>query len=417
MLSAHFEERLLLRWRLTGLTALTANFFLSQLAMGMVATFGVVYVYQLGTTWTQGLLFILGFYGLQRIVALMVAMPMGYLLQQRGHRRVMILSLFFLAGKLFFLVLGQGHLPAIIGAALFGGVYLGGYFVGFDGLFLTDGHGRHLGREYGWLIMMQRIGGMIAPVLGGLLITYLGFSSMFLASLLLVVVSCWPLWVMERHRHRDKVFSFRLVRTFVRTYPTVSLEIFLHSMVESILTFFWPLYLLMVMQGSYSALGGLLSVVAVVSSIGVYVVGRLYDARPLRKFYPYASMLTALMYGLRFGVLGIPLTVGITDMVGRFISPFWWMKLRRFEFEFGERHDRIVYSVVQEMLLSVGMLVGLALGVGLLVITANWVWIGIIGGVGVLMSSWVMETHEMLTDQANSVTLSNIEARLDTQPR
>jgi hypothetical protein len=158
-------------------------------------------------------------------------------------------------------------------------------------------------------------------------------------------------------------------------------------MAQAITDFMWPVYLL-TLVGHYSVLGAFSSVVMIVSSISVYGMGMVYDKRPLRHLFPAASLLVGVTWVLRFMALE-PLTVLAADAGGRFLSPLWWMKIRRFGLNFGERINTLVFSVAYELLWTVGLMTGLFLG-GMLVLMSGGVWAFVLVPAvgGVLLSAW-----------------------------
>jgi len=54
--------------RPSGFEALTINYTISQVASGMLSMFGVLFIYELGEKFNQGILMVFLFFGLQRVV-------------------------------------------------------------------------------------------------------------------------------------------------------------------------------------------------------------------------------------------------------------------------------------------------------------------------------------------------------------
>src|SRR4030042_4861266 len=77
----------------SGWVALELNYLFSQLAVGMASMFGIVFVYKLGGSMVQGLLYLVGFYGCQRLLVIMILPFLPKLVPKYGFRRLMAGSL------------------------------------------------------------------------------------------------------------------------------------------------------------------------------------------------------------------------------------------------------------------------------------------------------------------------------------
>ena len=140
-----------------GFHALSYNFFISQFASGMVSLFGVVFIFQLGATFQQGLFFLLAYYGLQRM-AVGVFLPFaGRAVCRLGYRWTMLLGLMAFIMRLLFLVfVSVERIWLLVPAFIMGGIYLPFYFVAYHGMFLDDNDDAKVGEQIGLLTMLSR---------------------------------------------------------------------------------------------------------------------------------------------------------------------------------------------------------------------------------------------------------------------
>ena len=83
------------RRRPTGLEALMVNYPIFHLAAGMMASFGVLYVYLLGDGLMEGLSLILLFFGMQRLVVGLAAPVVAKMISKLGFRWMIFSSLAF----------------------------------------------------------------------------------------------------------------------------------------------------------------------------------------------------------------------------------------------------------------------------------------------------------------------------------
>src|SRR3989338_3148439 len=87
--------------RLRGLTALEINVFLNQFALGMIAAFGVLFIFHLNrSSLANGIFLVVAFFAFQRII-IGLSLPLVARLTERvGFRQIMTIGTLALAGKL-----------------------------------------------------------------------------------------------------------------------------------------------------------------------------------------------------------------------------------------------------------------------------------------------------------------------------
>src|SRR3990167_4245001 len=91
----------LFRPRLRGLTALEINVFLNQFALGMIAAFGVLFVFHLNrSSLINGIFLVVAFFAFQRVIIGLTLPVVAHLTERIGFRQIMTLGTLALAGKL-----------------------------------------------------------------------------------------------------------------------------------------------------------------------------------------------------------------------------------------------------------------------------------------------------------------------------
>ena len=343
----------------------------------MVTLFGVVFIYRLGGTMYQGLLFLLGFYGTQRLMVMAELPFLPRILPKIGFRWLITGSLVFeLLKVLCFALTKSTSVWFLLPASIFGSLYLAGYELGFHGLFLSDNDNRKLGEQISRFDVLQNIGLMMVPFFMGALIDVYGFGVLFAFSAVILGLSIIPLLIMRKHKHPKHAYSFTQVSDLVVAEPEFTGSVSLWYVTMAVSEYFWPVYIVFLGKG-FAFLGGLRSLVLLGSSISVYMLGRFYDRRPLKRVFLGASIVEALMWVVRFSASSA-IGLVVSDVTGKVMNPVWWMKIRRYELEIGERVEKMVFSVAHELMVSVGLLVGLMVGVWLLVLSGGqWQFLAI----------------------------------------
>lgn len=374
-LSNHFQVMSWFRKRPTGFQALMINYAVYQLAVGMMASFGVLYIYLLGEGLMSGLRLVLLFFFLQRVVVALMVPVVGKLIFKLGYRWMVFLSLLTMIGKTFFLMeTDQTRLWLLGPALLLGGIAVAAYYMSYHAMFLTDNDDGKIGQQMGLVTMTGRMGVMIAPMLAGLLIQQYSYSAMFMVAIGLLMLSALPLFVLPYHDHSREKFgikdAFRLLKKkegFLDSTTWWSIE-------NGLQTFYWPVLLFLII-GSFVKFGAVGSGVMIANGLAVYLAGKIYDKRKLRRVYPFFTGMVVVSNIMRY--LSKTIGMGIaSDSLNRVASPFWWMKIRRNSILDGEKYDPMVFAAAWEWAVCLGYLISLALGYFILVISqGQWQWL------------------------------------------
>ena len=373
--------------RPTGLEALALNYVISQVASGMLAMFGVLFVFELGESFMKGLSLVVIFFGLQRVVVGLVVPIVAELISRIGYRWMMFIGLMSLALKAFILMQVTLVSMWLLGPALvLGGIAIASYYLGYHGVFLNDNDDTRIGEQVGLVTMSGRLALMISPILAGWLIDRYSFAVMFGVAMSLLIVSLAPLFLMPHHERKNQKFSFKGAVRLLRKKKGFGRSVFWWHVENGFQAFYWPIFLFLAV-GSHMSFGVIVSLVMMVNSLAVYGTGKLYDRRRLRRAYPVIGGLVALSFGLRF-MTTTPVLVGMADGFHRLVSPFWWMKIRRNALMAGEKVKAMVFAASWEWAVTLGYLV--SLGVGWLVMWLSggqWLWLTLPAAIAVGMAS------------------------------
>ncbi len=388
----------LTRHRPDGFQALEMNFLLSQFAVGMVSVLGVVYIYQLGENLKEGLGYVLGFYGLQRLVVVIFLPLVGWLINTLGYRKTILLGSVALVGRLLLMAWSiKAGIYVLAPALILGGFYIPAYFTSFHGLFLDDGDKQHVGAQIGLMEVLKRLSMVAAPFVAGVLADKFGFFLMFGVSVMLLMISLLPVLMMPHHKHRQQAVGFEDIFAIIVHHPRYAGSIFFWYFAQATVMFMWPIYLFEVV-GNLEVLGSVTSVSMIFSSLSIYIFGKLYDARPLHRVFPVLSLIVGIIWSMRFLVSGL-LEAATADVMGRFSTPMWWMKIRKYELELGETMDSVSFGLSHELLVSLGLMSGLLTGYFLM--AATWGFWPILSAIiifGVFAGAYMVSGWKYLGD-------------------
>lgn len=354
----------------TGMQALMFNYPVFQLAMGMMASFGVLFVYQLGVSLVSGLGLVLLFFGLQRLVVVLMSPVVAKLILKIGYRWTVFVSLFAMIAKTFILIQVSEVNWWLLGTALlFGGTGIASYYISYHGLFLTDNDDDKIGQQMGLVTMVGRMGVMIAPLIAGLLIENFSYNTMFFVAIGLLLLSSLPLFLMPHHDHGKERFDLKdSVKLLTKKSGFLDSAMWWHFE-NGLQSFFWPI-LLFSLVGSFAKFGVIGSMVMLANGAAVFVAGKIYDKRKLRRGYSFFAVMVALSNVLRYSSKSLLRGV-LSDGFNRLVSPFWWMKIRRNSLMDGERCEPMVFAVAWEWSACLGYLSALVVGYLILVFSGG----------------------------------------------
>lgn len=277
------------------LSELYVSSMLRMMAVSLLMVFVPYYLYQQGYS-VSAIFVTFGSFFTVRSLSDILA---GRTVARYGPKHTMIVAcLFQIISALVFLTVPAYHWPSwLIGLPW--GMSASFYFIAFHVEFSKIKHLRHAGKEIGYMSIMEKIGAIIGPLLGGLAGALLGPAYIFLIAVLVLMASLWPLFrSSEPVRIRQKLdfrrFPIGRVLPDLRAYAALGVE-------NTFCINLWPLYLgLFALQGAvYAQLGGLTSA-AVLASVGsAYLVGRLIDIRSGRKLLRIAAGMNAVVYLFR----------------------------------------------------------------------------------------------------------------------
>ena len=373
-----------------GYNALVLNSFLFQFANGMAGLFGVVFIYQLGGSLSEGLWFVLMFFGFERLVVSLVIPAAALVVAEIGYRWVMVLAAVLTAVKFYLLSLvTSSFLWPIYPALIFGGISIPAYSLVYYSLFLDDNTDSKIGEQSGFLFMLGSLAMVISPFVAGILVFYFGFSVMFLVSVAILILSVIPLFGMKRHKRHEN-YSFKKAISFIKNRNIFTRSMFTWALADGVQTYLWPIYLFLVV-GGYLVFGIVGSIAMVANAIAIWVVGKYYDKRAHRKLFLGSSFMVSLTWATRFLSLS-SLGIIVSDVVNRIVSPPWWMKIKRNAFAKGESIDSLAFAVAHEYVVTFGYTAGLVLGfIFLIVSNGYWAWLILPTVAGTVVATWIVK--------------------------
>jgi len=207
-------------------------------------------------------------------IALGVVTPIAAICAGRiGTKHTMLLSLpgtAITVGLLYVLTMQQIPLFLI---AVISGSSISFLWFGLHTSFIFSSHKKHRGEEMGKRVGSGIVAGMFAPVVGGYVIAFSGFGSLFLFYILLLALSGVVLLYNGDYRPRYTFSITRLCRTVHWPY---AVYYFARGMEISAGSILWPLFIYSILN-NYISLGYVGFIISCTSGLLFYFVGKWSD--------------------------------------------------------------------------------------------------------------------------------------------
>lgn len=261
------------------LSQIYVSTFFRMMAFSIVGVFIPIFLYDLD----YSLAAIFGFYIAYFMARTILHLPAGYLVARIGPKHTMIYSYGLqLVSSLSLLTLPMFGWPLWLVATVWAtanNLFFTAYHVDFSKV----KHSEHSGKEMGFANIMQRVGGVIGPIIGGIVATVFGPQYIFLAMSVLLLVGIVPLLtsaepVKTRQKIRFRNLPLSHIRRDLISYAGLTIT-------HQISVTLWPLYISLFALGAnvYLELGALSSIGFVVSIFTAFAIGKIVDRRKGRE--------------------------------------------------------------------------------------------------------------------------------------
>ncbi len=285
-------------WRDVGfdeLSEIYASMMFRSMAISLSGIFVPIYLLQLGYNLTAILVFFaICFSGKAVLFDLLAA----HTTARFGPKHALIFGYVLLSlSTLGFTTLPQMNWPLWSIGLLWGGS-ASFFFIPFDVYFSKIKHKEHGGKELGFVIIVERIGNVIGPLVGGLVAWMFGGQALFLVSFIVLVFGFVPLVLSGEPVKIKQKLSFRtlpLSKIKRDIMPNTALGVENNLSISG-----WSLYLgLFVLVGgssAYSKLGFISSASIAASVLVTYLIGSLIDSNKGRRLLRFSAVGNSILH-------------------------------------------------------------------------------------------------------------------------
>jgi MFS family permease len=295
-------------WRSVGfdeLSELYVSMLLRSLAMSLVGIFVPVYLYKLGFSVQT----IFGFFAMLFGARIFFDIFSAYVVGRIGPKHTMAVSTIIEIFYLLMLVSMETFNWPLPLLALFGSCAISLFFTAYHTDFSKVKHTNHGGKELGFVLLFERLGGIIGPLVGGLLANFYDVRASMLLGVGLLIGSLFPLFLSREPVSVHQVIDFKGFR-FKKGAKKAALSYACFAAENNANMIAWTFYVALTIftVNTYASIGVIIAISTLASLIAARIIGRLIDDKKGYDLLHLGVGMSAILYGLR-PFIGTPLQV------------------------------------------------------------------------------------------------------------
>ncbi len=279
----------------------------------------------------------------------------GFLVAKIGPKHTILSSyLLLIISTGFFLTLPSMHWPLWLVGGIWGGTS-SLFCIPFHVDFSKIKHKAHGGKELGYVKIMEKFGGVIGPLIGGIVATLWGGQYIFLVAIVMLVAGGLPLLrtgepVATNQKLHFRNFSLKKMRRDIFSFGGYGVELTITGSI-------WPLFLattILTSGAAYAKLGMLASISVIASMLAAYTIGKLIDSHRGRILLRFGAIANSLVHLFRPFVATYPVALA-TNIANEGVTVSYQMPYTKGMYDRADEvpGHRIVYFVIMEMTSSI----------------------------------------------------------------
>jgi len=245
------------------------------------------------------------------------------------------------------------------------------YWPAFHINFIKSSDKKHRGEELGMMNVLSYIVMIFAPLIGGLIITYLGFEFLFVFVSLLFLVAPIPLFF-TKETYPDGEFSFKNI--FHKSHLKNFSVFFVEGIINYAETVIWAVFIFLTLK-SFISLGILSTILILFTTCVTLIIGRLSDVGNKKKIMNIGVFSSSLTWFFRtlansflhFTVLNSLFGIAFTFVSIPYMSTFYNKAAQQHPAEF---------VIFRELLLALGRVFMMLF----IILSGSYLWSFIIAG-------------------------------------
>ena len=352
-------------------------YFFQALTIFVKSLFGVfapVYMYANGYPLYQVFLYAILF-----SFAMLFIIPIAVkLIRQIGFKFTMFFSVPMYMGFIIFLNYIDVSFWFAIGAWAIYGMHVGMFWPAYHSEIALSGHNKKRGSEIGTIQMITALFATIAPIIGGYLLEFMSYMEVLILGCIILVISFGPLYFAKNIKLKKYDFNYKDYFRFIgsRKHQNSKRAFVAEGLEHSISYIGWPIFLFIILSGSYFALGTVMTVVSLISVLVIRFIKKRLDRQDKHKvLFVTSRMYTVSWIGrLILIFIGGILTIFI-ESFARIMTDVFRLPYQSIFYNNAKRTQYLDYIIMREFFLACSRIISFSIFALLFALFGEGVWV------------------------------------------
>lgn len=318
-------------------------------AFSLIGIFIPIYLLTLNYSVYQVILFFIIYYAF----CLIFSFVSIYLTKYFGVLKIIFLRFPFLFAYLASLYFLQSYSIPLILVAFLGAVQNMFYWIPLHLLFMRNTKQKEMGSSTGKLFAFPKIAGIIAPLIGGLVMASLGFKYLIIFVFLIFLLSIIPILGLKKVKISFEFNFMKGIRLFNK-YPKLFIAEFFGNMGDEIEAIIWPIFIYLSLI-SIASIGIIGTLISLSSFIFTLIIGKLSDKYNKKTILKIGSFLLLLAFSVRYFANNEFIFYTISILSGFFIVMLW-IPFSSIMYEVAKKNTTDEFIVFREIPVALGRL-------------------------------------------------------------
>lgn len=344
------------------------------------------------STLKEGIFNVAIIYGFTRLVSFLSAIPISKILIKFGIRHGFLMGHLCYVLFVLLLYLSKENPYLIFLAAVVNGFQTNFFWNSYHYSLSRNSDQSKIGANLGIINFLLNLLAMISPALGGLIIVTLGYQSLFLLGLVIVLFGVIFSVLLDNVKVRDAI-SFKEFFTWLKEpgFRRLALTFTGHSFNDGTMSL-WSLYMFIIL-GTVQGLGYLYSLSLFLALFISYAAGSFIDKSKNKKQFLLSGSFLSIFWVLRGFLVNI-WSITILNAIDKLTASFHWLFFDRSWILRGKGREALSYFVYREMIYSLATIIFWLIVVVLFsFFIVAWKSLFIVAAVGVMLTLLIKEHH------------------------
>lgn len=330
-----------------GLKELYWSVSLMDLGVAAVTIFEPIFLFTLGYSLKE----IMFFYLLGYLIYTLILPLFGKVIAHLGYEHSILYSQFFLIA-FYVSLFAISSIPLFFYIApIFLAIQKALYWPSYHADFTIFSNDKQRGRELGGIETLSMIVYVIGPLLGGFILVWTNFSTLFIVISVLFLLSAIPL-LRIKEIHSQQYFSYAEVfKHLIDEEHRRNFIAYLGFGEELIVLTVWPIFIYTVIK-DYASIGEIVAGATLVTGIGVLLLGKFIDKYGQIKFLRLGSILYFITWVFRaFATKGWHILS--LDTTSRFSKEMIFLPIESMTYKVAKKLGPLSYAIFYEQSLAI----------------------------------------------------------------